>query len=97
MHEFRSSGNAKAHARKCGRKDLLGDPTYKPGALVDFAIAHLGARSDAGLARATGISAATWSNVRCRRLPIGDAILIKLHEQLGVTTLELKQIAGIPA
>lgn len=57
-------------------------------------IAKLGVTSDAALARALDVAPPTISKIRNRRAPISDGLLIRMHEETGLTIKELKAALG---
>ena len=53
-------------------------------------------KNDAALARALKIPPYVISKVRSNTLPVGPALLVRLHEFTGLPTRELKEMAGMP-
>lgn len=59
-------------------------------ALLDHAAGLLGTMNDAQLCRALGVPAPVISKVRHARLPVGAALVIKIHEATGMSVAEIK-------
>lgn len=74
---------------------ILTNPTYNPAALLDFAIEKLNLKNDADLSRALNMMPPVVSKVRNKRMPLGPSMLLRLHEEIGMGTLDLKKIAGM--
>lgn len=68
--------------------------TYDPGHLLDALIEKLQLKNDAGLSRRLGVHAPLISKMRHRRLPVGSAILIRMHEESDLTISELRALLG---
>lgn len=80
-------------------KQLSQEQIRAANRLLDGVSAILGARNDADLSRKTGASPAVISNVRAGRLPVGNALLVLLHDATDKPIRELRsmmQPAGLP-
>lgn len=84
-----------APPRKNGHLHLLDDEAYCPSVLLNFVAHRLGARNDTALSMELGIGCDVISRVRQRVRPIGDSMLIRIHEKTGMSTKELKKLAGM--
>lgn len=67
---------------------------YNPGNLLDGLIEHLSLKNDAALARALEVAPPLISKVRHQTLPVGGAILIRMHEVSKLTISELRILMG---
>lgn len=65
--------------------------------LFDRAITELKIRSDAALCRSLGVAPPVISKMRHARLPVGDSMLIRLHEVLGWGIVDMKKELGLPS
>jgi hypothetical protein len=74
--------------------DILNQPWYDPNNLFDTLIARMGLRSDASLSRVLNMPASLISNMRRRRIAVGLAILVRIHEVTGLSIKELRLLTG---
>ena len=80
-------------ASPAGKK--LDEPaTYDPDHLLDAFIEKLRLKNDAALSRMLSVTSTAISKIRHRRLPVGSAILIRMHEESGLTIAELRALMG---
>ena len=77
--------------------NLINNPSYTPNVLIDFVLDQQKLKNDAALARALKVAPPVISKVRSYRLPIGDSLLVKMHELTELPTKELKLKMGIGA
>lgn len=70
------------------------DAEYNPNHLLDSLREKLSLRNDAGLSRALEVEPPVISKIRHRRLPIGAAMLIRMHEVSGMSIRELRLLMG---
>lgn len=75
-------------------QDTKSTTTYNPSRLLDIVIDKLQLKNDAALARTLGVPAPMISKIRHRRLPIGAALLIAMHEETGWSIRELRDLMG---
>lgn len=68
--------------------------TYDPNRLLDALIERLQLKNDAALCRALDIAPPVISKIRHRRLPVGAALLIRMHEVTGLSIRELRNLMG---
>jgi len=68
--------------------------TYDPNRLLDTLISKLGLKNDAQLCRVLSVAPPLISKIRHRRLPVGAALLIRMHEATGITIAELRELMG---
>lgn len=73
----------------------LDNPHYNPGAMIDSLIAIMKLDSDAKLARKLRVSPPVISKLRHRRMSIGPALLIRMHDVTGIEIRQLRRLAGI--
>lgn len=67
---------------------------YNPDRLLDALIDHLGLKNDAALSRALEVAPPVISKIRHRRLPVGAALLIRMHEVSDLTIRDLRYLLG---
>lgn len=65
---------------------------YRPNELLDLVKAQLALKNDVALAHTLGVLPSTISNIRHERLLIGDYILVRIHEEIGLSIRELKRL-----
>lgn len=67
---------------------------YNPDRLLDALIEHLKLKNDAALSRALEVAPPVISKIRHRRLAVGAAILIRMHEVSNLTISDLRYLMG---
>ena len=67
---------------------------YDPGLLLDTLCVLLMLKTDKELAKALEIGPSMLSKIRCRRIPVGATVLIRMHEVSGLTIAELRKLMG---
>jgi len=67
---------------------------YNPDRLLDALIDHLRLKNDAALSRALEVAPPVISKIRHRRLPVGAALLIRMHEVSDLTIRDLRYLLG---
>jgi plasmid maintenance system antidote protein VapI len=67
-----------------------------PGFLLNQLIAHSGLKNDAALARKLQVAPPVISKIRNRRLPLGDGMLLNMHETFGIPVADLRALGDIP-
>ena len=67
---------------------------YNPNRLLDSLLECLKLKNDAALSRALEINPPILSKVRHARLPVGGALLIRMHEVSGLSIGELRALMG---
>jgi hypothetical protein len=67
---------------------------YNPSNLLDALLVHLDLKNDAALARALEVAPPLLSKLRHRTLPVGGAVLIRMHEVSGLSIAELRILLG---
>lgn len=70
-------------------------PAYNPNHLLDILLGKLQLKNDAALSRALEVAPPVISKIRHHRLPIGAALLIRMHEVSDMPIRELKSLAGM--
>lgn len=68
--------------------------TYNPNRLLDELIQRLSLKNDAALARTLEIAPPVISKIRHLRLPVGPSMLIRMHEESGLSIRELRDLMG---
>jgi hypothetical protein len=76
------------------RASLTSMVQYNPGNLLNALIEHLGLKNDAALARTLEVAPPLISKLRHQTLPVGGAILIRMHEVSGLSISELRILLG---
>ena len=67
---------------------------YNPGLMLNAVLDRLSLKNDAALCRRLKIAPPVISKVRNYRLPVGAALLIRLHEISGLTIQDLRWMMG---
>jgi hypothetical protein len=68
--------------------------SYDPNHLLDKMLEHLKLKNDAALSRALDVGPPLISKMRHARLPIGGAILLRLHDVTGISVGALRKMMG---
>ena len=68
--------------------------SFDPASLLDALVDKLNLKNDAALCRAMGVAPPLISKVRHRSLPLGAALLVRMHEVSGLTIGELRALMG---
>jgi hypothetical protein len=71
-----------------------GHRTYNPCRLLDALIEQLDLKNDAALARALEVAPPMISKIRHRSLPVGGAMLIRMHEISTLSIADLRFLMG---
>ena len=74
--------------------DLISQQTYDPNRLLDALIERLNLKNDAALSRALDVAPPVISKIRHARLPVGASMLIRMHEETGLSIRELRDLMG---
>ena len=74
--------------------DLLVKDAYDPNKLLDALIEKMGLKNDAALSRRLEVQPPVISKIRHRRLPVGASLLIRMHEESGLSIRELRTLMG---
>ncbi|RZT10181.1 hypothetical protein SAMN05216319_1366 [Duganella sp. CF402] len=67
---------------------------YSPARLLDVLVARLRLKNDAALSRLLGVEAPTISKIRHKRLRVGAAMLLRMHEVSHLSIDELRALMG---
>ena len=67
---------------------------YDPNNLLDKVLKHLQLKNDAALSRALDVGPPLISKMRHARLPVGGAILLRMHEVTGLSVRALREMLG---
>lgn len=67
---------------------------YNPDRLLDKLRENLRLKNDAALSRMLEVPPPVISKVRHRRLPVGGALLIRMHEVSGLNITDLRHLMG---
>lgn len=70
----------------------LQEPTFKPHKLLDTLISTLRLRNDAELCRQLEVPPPVVSKIRHRRLAVGATMLLRMHEESGISIKGLKDL-----
>lgn len=76
------------------RDEVPGDLVYNPSRLLDAIIEIKGLRNDAALSRLLEVAPPVISKIRHGRLPVGAALLIRMHETTDVSIRDLRYLMG---
>jgi transcriptional regulator with XRE-family HTH domain len=67
---------------------------YNPNQMLNMVRANLRLKNDAALSRKLEVGPPVISKVRHGRLPVGAALLIRIHEVTGLDIDELRRLLG---
>jgi hypothetical protein len=67
---------------------------YNPSALLDALIKILALKNDAALCKVLQVDAPVISKIRSRRLDVGPAMLIRMHDVAGMPIKDLRSLMG---
>lgn len=67
---------------------------YSQGRLLNALLKHFGMRFDIQLACRLDIARSNLCRIRKGRSPIGAALLVRIHEESGISIKELRKILG---
>jgi hypothetical protein len=67
---------------------------YDPNNLLDTLIKTLGIKNDAALSRALEVAPPVISKIRHKILPVGPSLLIRMHEESGLSIRDLRNLMG---
>lgn len=67
---------------------------YDPNRLLDALVEKLNLKNDAALCRRLEVAPPVISKIRHGRLPVGASMLIRMHEETGLTIRELRDLMG---
>ncbi|MFZ6819298.1 hypothetical protein [Undibacterium sp. Ji22W] len=67
---------------------------YDPNNLLDTLIKTLGIKNDAALSRALEVAPPVISKIRHKILPVGPSLLIRMHEESGLSIREIRNLMG---
>jgi hypothetical protein len=68
--------------------------SYNPNNLLDVLINMMDLKNDAALSRALDVAPPVISKIRHRRLPVGAALLIRMHEVTAMSIKDLRDLMG---
>jgi hypothetical protein len=71
------------------------ESTNSTAHMLDTVLELLQLKNDAALSRAIAVPPPVISKVRNEVQPLGSRLLVKLHEATGMSTKEIKALAGI--
>jgi plasmid maintenance system antidote protein VapI len=74
---------------------ILTSPNYAPNHLLNKVMEMIDLESDAALARAIRVDPASISKVRRKVVPLGESMLLRLHELTGLPAKELRKMGGM--
>lgn len=67
---------------------------YNPNRLLDELREYLRLKNDAALSLTLEVSPPVISKIRHRRVPVGGALLIRMHEVTGLPIIDLRDLMG---
>jgi hypothetical protein len=67
---------------------------YDPNRLLNTLLTRLNLKNDAALSRALEVAPPLISKIRHGRLPVGAALLIRMHEVSNISIKELRELMG---
>lgn len=72
------------------------NPNENVNRLLDMIISKLALKNDSALCRCLRIAPPVISKIRHGSLPVGATMLLRLHEESGMSIRELKDVLDIP-
>ena len=66
--------------------------SFVPNRLLDTLIEHMQLKNDAQLSRRLGIPPPVVSQMRHRKLTVGATMLLRMHEESGLSIADLKDL-----
>lgn len=66
-----------------------------PAYLLDQLIERFGLKNDAELSRRLQVAPPVISKIRRRRMPIGDSMLLNMHETFGLAVSDLRGLGAV--
>ena len=73
---------------------LTSQTEYNPDKLLDALLDRLVLKNDAALARALEVAPPVISKIRHRKMVVGAALLIRMHEITHISIKELRALMG---
>lgn len=70
------------------------DSRYEPNNLLDELRLRLNLKNDSALSTVLEVGRPIISRIRHHRLPVGAAVLIRMHETSGLSIAELRDLMG---
>ena len=70
------------------------DFKYDPNNLMDALIKQLGIKNDAALSGRLEVAPPVISKIRHKILPVGPNLLIRIHEESGLSIREIRALMG---
>ena len=74
--------------------NLLESVDYDPDALLDALLDRLQLKNDAALCRVLSVPPPVISKIRHRQIPIGAVLLLRMHEESGLSIKHLRLLMG---
>jgi hypothetical protein len=81
-----------AAVRETHKREEVGE--YNPNKFLDAMLDNLRLKNDAALCRKLEIGPPVISKIRHGRLPVGGALLIRIHEVTGLNIADLRFLLG---
>ncbi|MGH8808326.1 MAG: hypothetical protein ACREX0_10650 [Noviherbaspirillum sp.] len=75
-------------------RETMTQSSYDPNRLLNALIEKTNSKNDAALSRVLEVAPPLISKIRHRRLPIGASMLIRMHEVVGMSIGELRDLMG---
>ncbi len=63
--------------------------------LLDYLNQRFG--NDAALGRTLNVSPMIISKIRNQRMPLGETVILRIHEAFGISVSEIRQLSGVPS
>jgi len=70
------------------------EESFDPNRLLDALINMMQLKNDAALCRRLRVAPSVISNIRRGQLPVGASMLVRMHEESGVSIKELRALMG---
>lgn len=68
--------------------------TFDPNRLIDGLVKHMNLKNDAALCKVLEVAPPVISKIRHHVLRVGSSMLIRMHEESGLSIRELRDLMG---
>jgi plasmid maintenance system antidote protein VapI len=76
------------------QQDSSANLNFNPNNLLNTIIERMHLKNDAALSRLLEVAPPVISKIRHGRLPIGASLLIRMHEETGMSISEIRELMG---
>lgn len=76
-------------------KDIYRHPAYNPAAFLNAVIKKLGLKNMVALSRLLNVTKGELSRVRCKTMPLGATLTVRIMEETGASLKDLYRWMGV--